>query len=107
MKALLIKQSVYEGAIAAIHGMSHTIYRIVVPSANNLCINIFGGQLYAFTGFELEAGEYELIREIEVQDELIQKVNDYLLAKKAFDELKKEFELILSEPRSKGNEPNV
>jgi hypothetical protein len=42
-----------------------------------------------------------------VQDELIQKVNDYLLAKKAFDELKKEFELILSEPRSKGNEPNV
>jgi len=98
MKALLIGQMVFEGSIAAIHNMGHLIKRLIITEADNLCINIFTGRLYAFTGFNSE-NDYELLGEVDVPDELVKKVQDYLEAKNKFDALKPQFERIFGNRR--------
>lgn len=74
------------------HGFTHEVKRILVPEADNLVITPHEGQVYAWVGFE---GEYEVVKEIEVPDELVEKALAFTRVKKKFDELEEDFKALL------------
>jgi len=71
------------------HGFSHTVRRILVPDADNLVITPHEEEVYAWTG-GLE-GEYEVIGEVEVPDELVERALAFARAKQEFDSLGNRF----------------
>jgi hypothetical protein len=90
MKGQIVTQQVYDSILDFTHGFSHTVKRILVPDADNLVITPHEGEVYAWTG-GLE-GEYEVIGEVDVPDELVVRALAFARAKKEFDSLVKRFE---------------
>jgi hypothetical protein len=95
MKARIIAQKVSMGVMDYVHGGGSLTKRLVVEEKDNLCITIGEGQLYAFTGFNLDGNEYELVGETEVPDELVEQAFAYTQAKMEFDKLRVQFEKLL------------
>jgi len=94
MKAKIISQKLYEGAMDWIHGGGYTAKRLVVEEAGNLIITSRDNQVCAFTGFNLEE-DCKVIGEVEVPDELVEKALAFVRAKAEFDGLKDAFEALL------------
>ncbi len=96
MKALIIEETVYEGTIAYIHGMSNEAKRILIPEKNNLVITPHEEEIYIWEGFEFDKRDCKKIREIEIPSELVERALSFLQQKKEFYQLKDEFEKLLS-----------
>jgi len=94
MKAKVIRQKVYDGVMDFIHDGGHYINRLVVEEANNLAITPHENEVYAFTGFDLK-DEHEMLSEVEVPDELVEKAVAFVRVKAEFDGLKDTFEALL------------
>jgi hypothetical protein len=92
MKGLVITQEVCDSVLDWTHGMTYEIKRILVPDAANLVITPHGDQVYAWTGF---TGEYQVVKEIEVPDELVEEALAFVQVKETFDGLKDTFEALL------------
>jgi hypothetical protein len=92
MKGLVITQEVCDSVLDWSHGMTYEIKRILVPDAANLVITPHRDQVYAWTEFK---GEYQVVKEIEVPDELVEKVLAFVQIKETFDGLKDKFEALL------------
>jgi hypothetical protein len=92
MKGLIITQQVCDSVLDWTHGMIYEIKRIFIPDADNLVITPHNKQVYAWTGFE---GEYTIIKEIEVPDELVKEALAFVRMKNKFDGLKEKFEALL------------
>lgn len=89
MKAKVISQIIYEGMFAYVHGMGQQIKRILIPEANNLVITPHNDILYVWDEFKMD--DYEVVKEIEVPDELVKEAIEFMNVKKklfpAFREL--------------------
>jgi hypothetical protein len=95
VKAKIISQTVYEGVMDWAHGGGYTVKRLVVEERDNLAITPHhDNQVYAFTGFNLKDG-CEVIGEVEVPDELVEKALAFVRIKAEFDGLKGTFEALL------------
>lgn len=94
MKAKIISETAYEGVMDWAHGGGYTVKRLVVEERDNLAITPHDNQVYAFTGFDLKDG-CEVIGEVEVPDELVEKALAFIRAKAEFDGLKDTFEALL------------
>ena len=92
MRGLVISQQVCDSVLDWTHRMTYEIKRIFVPEADNLVITPHRNQVYAWTGFK---GEYKVIKEIEVPDELVKEALAFATTKNKFDELKEKFEILL------------
>jgi hypothetical protein len=93
MKGKIIQERVYDSIMDWTHGMGYDIKRILIPEANNLAITPHNRGVFAFE-FEPDR-KYIVLKEIEVPDELVQKALTFMQAKKEFDSLKKQFEMLL------------
>jgi len=94
MKAKIIVQMVHEGLTDLTHGGGYQVKRLVVEEKNNLAITPDDNQLYAIIGFDLR-NDYEVIGEVEVPDDLVEKALAFVRAKAEFDGLKGTFEALL------------
>ena len=94
MKAKIVSQRVYEGIMDWAHDGGSTVKRLVVEEKNNLAITPHDNQVYAFTGFDLK-NDCEVIGEVEVPDELVEKALAFVRIKAEFDGLKDSFEALL------------
>lgn len=95
MKAKIVSQKVSEGVMDKIHGGGFTVKRLVVEEANNLAITPHKNEVYAVIGFDLTRN-CQIIGEIDVPDELVEKALAFVLAKVEFDNLKDFFNTLLS-----------
>ncbi len=77
-----------------VHGGGFTVKRLVVEERDNLAITPHNNQVYAFTGFDLK-GNCEVIGEVEVPDELVEKALTFIRVKAEFDDLKGSFKALL------------
>jgi hypothetical protein len=93
MKGKIIQEKVYDSIMDWTHEMGYNIKRILIPEANNLAITPHNGEVFVFE-FEPER-EYNVLKEIEVPDELVQEAVAFLQRKKEFNSLIKQFEMLL------------
>lgn len=93
MKATIVSQIVHNGMMDFIHGYSYEIKRLVIESKDNLAITPHNNEILVFTGFKLSDGE--IIGEVEIPDELVEKALAFIKAKAEFDSLKSEFEALI------------
>jgi hypothetical protein len=94
MKAKIVSQRVYNGVMAWIHDASYNVKRLIVEGADNLAITPHDDQVYAFTSFDL-TDDCEVLGEVEVPDELVEKALAFVRAKAEFNSLKDTFEALL------------
>ncbi|MFI4978118.1 MAG: hypothetical protein ACHQC8_05535 [Solirubrobacterales bacterium] len=85
MKAQVVSCVVTEGGIAAVHGIYYRINRLIVPEADDLVITPSHGSVYASSGRGIPEGE--IVGEIDVAPELVQKAKELLEAKVALQAL--------------------
>ena len=93
MKATVIRQKVYESEMDRDHGGGQTIKRLVVEKAGNLAITIYNDEVHAFPNFDMK--DAEVIGEVEVPDELVDKALRFAKAKTEFNDLKDKFEALM------------
>jgi hypothetical protein len=92
MKAQVVSCLVTEGGIAAIHGSYYRINRLVVPEADDLVITPNNGSVYVSSGRGIVSSEEgmpegEVVAELDVSPELIEKAREFLEAKIALHAL--------------------
>ncbi|KKT39692.1 hypothetical protein A3K29_02385 [Candidatus Collierbacteria bacterium RIFOXYB2_FULL_46_14] len=56
-----------------VHGGGHYMRRIFVPEAANLVFGVAEGKVFAFTHYDLEANQPDILAEINLPDELVKK----------------------------------
>jgi len=88
MKAQVVSCVVTEGGIAAVHGIYYRINRLVVPEADDLVITPNHGSVYVSSGRgTVSSGrgmpEGEVVAELDVSPELVEKARELLEAKVA------------------------
>ena len=85
MKAKVVSCVVTEGGIAAVHGIFYRINRLVVPEADDLRITPNNGSVYVSSGKGIPEGD--IVAEIDVSRELVEKAGEILEAKLALQAL--------------------
>jgi hypothetical protein len=85
MKAQVVSCVVSEGAVAAVHGMYYRINRLVIPEADDLRITPDHESVYVSSGRGIPEGE--VVAEIDVSPELVEKARKLLEAKIALQAL--------------------
>jgi hypothetical protein len=85
MKAKVVSCVVTEGGIAAVHGIFYRINRLVVPEADDLVITPNNGSVYVSAGEGIPEGD--VVAEIDVSRELVEKAREMLEAKVALQAL--------------------
>ena len=94
MKAQIISDVVYDGAMGYIHGMAYEINRILVPDANNLAITEDdNNNFYVWDDFKIK-DKCKVVREVDIPCELVQEAIAFMNDR---NELYKQFEKILLE----------
>ncbi len=73
MKAIVIGQKIALSTMDLVHGGGHYTRRLVIQEKRNLTITIMEGRITAFTGFDFEHAEFDLLGEVEISEELVQK----------------------------------
>ena len=102
MKAKIISQKVYDSMMEWKHRHGYEIKRLVVEEANNLAITLLGSDVYARTGFEFESERHpsgqepEVLGEIEVPDEIVEKALALVRAQEELNSFKDVIEALLS-----------
>lgn len=98
MKAKLISQMVYDSTLDFIHGMGHTIRRLIIEEKGSLlAIFVYRNNVVALANFSITDGWNELLSEVEVPDELVEKALALTNAQKELNVFKAELEELLSE----------
>jgi hypothetical protein len=85
MKAQVVSCVVSEGVVASIHGMHYRINRLVVPEVDDLVITPDHGSVYVFSGRGIPEGD--VVAEIDVSPELVEKASKLLETKIALQAL--------------------
>jgi hypothetical protein len=85
MKAKVVSCVVTEGGIAAVHGIFYRINRLVVPEADDLRITPNNGSVYVSSDEGIPEGD--VVAEIDVSRELVEKAREMLKAKVALQAL--------------------
>lgn len=83
MKALIVRQMVSEGAIAAVHGLKYPIHRLVIPERDNLTITPHKKNLYVWKDDEVRG---DVVAEIDIPGSLVQDAETYLEIRLRLDE---------------------
>lgn len=100
MKATLIVEKVSTGLNEFIHGGGRKIRRLVVNEIYGetvgLLINEYEGNIVAFTGYQIDPNECQVLGEVDIPDELVKVAADYAAAKINLESRKIEFEGILN-----------
>lgn len=74
MKALIVREMVSEGAIAAAHGLRHPIHRLVIPEKNWLTITPYRDNLYVW---HRRTDKGQVVAEVEVPDEIVRSAEQF------------------------------
>jgi hypothetical protein len=85
MKAQVVSCVVSEGVVASIHGMHYRINRLVVPELDDLVITPDHGSVYVSSGRGIPEGD--VVAEIDVSPELVEKASKLLETKIALQAL--------------------
>lgn len=85
MKARIIRCTVSEGAIAALHGQSSRIHRLTIPEADDLVITPHRGSMHVWSGQGEPEGE--VVVEIDVSSDLVREAEAFLSTKKTLEGL--------------------
>ncbi len=85
MKAQVVSCVVSEGVVASIHGMHYRINRLVVPELDDLVITPDHESVYVSSGQGIPEGD--VVAEIDIPIELVEKAKELLEAKLALQAL--------------------
>ncbi len=73
MKAVVIGQKIALSMMDYVHGGGQYTKRLVVQEKHNLTITIIEGHIAAFTGFDFNTALFDVLGEVEISEELVQK----------------------------------
>ena len=91
MKGYIIEDTVCNGPLGYVHGQFFSIKRIVV---DGMVITVHGDELYAISeeDFDEDREDVNFIEDIEIDDNIIDKVRDYMKMKEELIPIKKTLE---------------
>lgn len=84
MKAKIIKQLIYDGPMAYVHGSGQMILRLLIPEMNNLTIAVFKGKVVVWDKFD--DPRVEVLGEVDVPDGLLLVASRLVEAQQRLDE---------------------
>ena len=99
MKAKVVKQEAFEGIIAAVHSMGFTTTRLVIEEKGNLAITLHKKEMHVYPHFLIKE-ECEVVGEVDVPDEMVEKAEALLRAKAELNALQGTFQELISTNRS-------
>lgn len=97
MKAVIVGRRNAANVNDFVHGGGTYVRSLVFEQLNGLCIHVIDGQLYAFTGLNLDMGRYDRLGEVEVPQELIDKAMKVAKVYEILDRVLSEVSDIISE----------
>lgn len=92
MEGKIIEDVVCDGIMGYVHSQFYAINRIIV---DGIVITVNNNQLYAIKEEEFTSQEYVFVKNVEVPDDIIKEIKDYMRMKEKMVPVTKEIEKLL------------
>lgn len=102
MRGLIVVDKVYEGVMDEVHDGGRYIRRILIKDAGNLVIGIHKGRVFAFTGYDINEMNPEILTEVDVPEDMVNLAVALTKAENELQEIEPLIQiLLLTSPDSK------
>lgn len=100
MKGDIYECRVSEGTIAAIHGMTYTVRRLIIPSEGNLCLTPDGNEMHVFrfANFDATGPNVKYIGTVEVPNTYVILARNLIEARENIKLAREDIVALIGEP---------